>query len=467
MSSVFISCYLSKSSTEDKPPNVIVIIADDIGWKDVGFQGNSYYETPNLDKLASCSITFNNAYSASPLCSPTRASILTGLYPSRIGLTRATGHRKVEITSRSDSLYKKHKTLSRLTLNYNLLSEELKKYGYTTAHFGKWHLGQEPYGPRNQGFDYQYPKYKDTAGPIGGYLSQESEIFSEYSESKISIQEIMSNEVLKYIDRNLNIPFFIHYSDYSVHGPFSADLDKIKYFEDKAAQNLELNPVTAAIIFEMDRCIGKIIDFLKDKKLLDNTILIWVSDNGGNIATKGERFYKSGSYKYAKDKPITINRPLKNGKGSLYEGGIRVPLIFSFPKKLKSHKNNSIVSTTDIYPTVMEIVSGSNLTEKAKLDGNSIYSSLVNQNDADNLYFTHKPFYSAKSNPMSAVRIGKYKLIRTYFTDENSSLQLFDLDNDIGETNNIIKDYPSISNFLKDKLDSLIVNTNSETPEPQ
>lgn len=451
-----------------------MILVDDLGWMDVGYNGNKYYETPNIDALASEGMIFHNAYAAGPVCSPTRASIMTGLYPSRIGIIRAECHsQEANLQKRNirhqDSDLMISETVTRLALEYLTLAEALKDHGYVTAHFGKWHLGRQPFGPENQGFDYVLPNRPELPAPPGGYLLKESRINFETLDSRETITEALFDESISFITKNKAQKFFLNLCTYSVHGPYSAKLDDLEYFQIKKREDQALNPVMAGMIKNLDECIGKLISFLKREELYENTLVIWCSDNGGISRVKGPSSYIGEARAYAKDKAVTINTPLRGQKGTIYEGGIRIPMIMTLPGFIpKSSSTNKIISTIDIFPTITDIL---RIQKTPKFDGKSILEVLKGSEDAfQNQYFCHYPTITrleGGKTPATVLRIDNYKLIRWYYKNQDKThhYELYDLIKDISESNNLAAKYPKLVTEMAAEMDSLIRKSDSLIPQ--
>ncbi len=432
------------SVTPAKKPNFIFILIDDLGWKDLSCYGSTFYETPNIDKLASQGMRFTDAYAAGPNCSPTRGSILLGKYPARSKLTDWLFNWR-----RSKLIPPKY--LPQLPFEDTTLAEAFKQAGYTTALVGKWHLGRKPSYPENHGFDINiggtksgmaashfYPKWKENVpvdGKPGDYLADR-----------------LTDKSLEFIEAHKDKPFFLYFAHYSVHVPLEAKEEMISKYQKKAEDsNLSGKPhytnerwrkvrtiqdhaVYSAMVQSMDESVGHVMNKLKQLGIEDNTIIIFFSDNGGLSATEGRP---------------TSNAPLRAGKDWLYEGGIRVPLIIKWPGVVKP---NTVciepVISNDFYPTMLEIA-GLPLMPKQHCDGLSLVPLLKQKGSLNRpAIYWHYPHYAGTS-PAGAVRAGDYKLLE-YF--EDNTFELYNLKDDISESHNLIKEMPQKAEELKKML---------------
>lgn len=451
--------------------NVIFILADDLGWSDCTLYGNTtLYETPNLERLAKRGMTFSNAHSASPLCSPTRASILTGQTPARTGITAPNAHLvdvnlKPTVVESAPKNVKVLQCISATRLNTDLptLGKVLKNEGYATAHFGKWHLGSEPYSPLEHGFDVDIPHWPGP-GPAGSFVAPWK--FPKFTENKPNehIEDRMADEAIKWM-RSLDKekPFYMNFWQFSVHAPFNAKADLIDFYRSKIdmTQN-QRSPTYAAMVHSMDDAVGKLLDEVDRLGIADRTIIVFTSDNGGNISSLISETTKNGeSYSAAP----TDNSPLRGGKATVFEGGIRVPCVVIMPKVTTlDTKSNVVIQTTDFYPTLLNQL-GIPLPKNHVLDGVDISPALKGEK------FTRKPMFTffphsvaSKDNipPSIAVTQGNFKLIRLFHQGENCSKHeylLYNLKNDIGEKNNLA----TIQPLKVEQLDALIENYLSST----
>jgi arylsulfatase A-like enzyme len=449
-----------------KHPNIVIILADDLGWRDLSCSGSKFYETPHIDSLASRGMTFTQAYAASPLCSPTRASILTGLHPARTGITEPSCHLGLERLN--SVLYDKFDTkyraiaaagATRLKLEYHTLAEELKNSGYATGHFGKWHLGPSPYDALHQGFDVDVPNWYGP-GPEG-YIApwHFPPQWNFQGKSGQHIDDRMADEAIEFMRKHKEGPFFVNLWLWSVHGPFEAKPELIKKYSKKAKpESRQRNAVMGAMIESMDDAVGKVVDEINRLGIADNTIILFTSDNGGwSLPVKG-----------IGEVPITDNYPLRGGKGSLYEGGIRVPWFVVWPKKIPAKSSSDeVVVTTDIYPTLLDLA-GLPAPKQVKFDGISIVAALRDRPLTREAVFIHFPHYieAVGQVPGVSVRKGDWKLIRLFADnpDQSDRFELYNLRDDIGETNNLAKGKPEIVKELNQLISNFLKESNATVP---
>jgi arylsulfatase A-like enzyme len=331
-------------------PNVIVILADDLGWSDTTLYGTTtYYQTPNVERLAKRGMTFTRAYSASPLCSPTRSALLTGLSPARTGITVPNCHEPRVVLQATtgkkappDQKAIMPDPVTRLKTEYRTLAETLKDAGYATAHFGKWHLGPEPYSPLQQGFDVDLPHHPGP-GPAGSFVAPWK--FANFKE-KVSgehIEDRMAAEAVTWMEQQKEKPFYLNYWMFSVHAPFDAKKANIETHRGRIdPKDAQRSPTYAAMIQSMDDAIGTLLDGLDRLKLADNTIIIFTADNGGNM------------YNEVDGTTPTSNRPLRGGKATMFEGGTRVPCVIVWPgMAAPGSRSDAIIQSEDFYPTLI------------------------------------------------------------------------------------------------------------------
>ena len=448
------------SASAEQRPNVIFILADDLGWSDTGLYGTTkFLETPNIDLLAKRGMTFTNAYAANPLCSPTRASIVTGLYPARIGITTPCCHepavrleaKLVEKAAAFQSALQVA-SASRLKTEYYTLAEAFHDAGYTTGHFGKWHLGQEPYSPLEQGFDVDVPHYFGS-GPAGTNIAPwrfpaELHFTGEPGEH---IEDRMANEAIKFIRANKDRSFFLNYWAFSVHAPFDAKADLVEKYAAKADPNdPQRCPVYGAMVQTFDENVGRLIRVLDELKLTDNTIIVFFSDNGGNMYNRVDGI--RGTIFDINDPvngiPPTSNAPLRGGKAAIYEGGTRVPCVVVWPGKVEpGSRSNAFLSSVDWYPTLLDMT-GVTPKETVNFDGVSQKPALLGLGTPRDTVFCCFPHYAPATGgvPAAWVRRGDWKLIR-FFCDgpeQTDRFELYNLKSDIGETKNVAAEHPDV-----------------------
>jgi len=425
-------CY----AAQDSRPNIVFFLVDDLGQRDLACYGSPFYETPHLDRLAKQGALYTDAYAACPVCSPTRASIISGKYPQRVGVTDYIGAPAPDQWKRNTKLlpapYK-----DRLALEEVTLAEAMKANGYATFFAGKWHLGPEGYWPDDQGFDVNKGGI-DKGGPYGG-----KKYFSPYDNPRLSdgpegehLPDRLATETASFIEANRDKPFFAYFSFYSVHTPLMAPDDLVeKYKGKKEKLGLEAkwgkedtrdvrlvqeHAVYAGMVEAMDKAVGKVLDQLDALGLTDNTLVIFTSDNGGLSTSEGSP---------------TSNLPWRGGKGWMYEGGIREPLLIRWPAKIKPGSViNTPVTSPDFYATLLDIT-GAKAAEGQQLDGMSLVPTFTSQALPDRPLFWHYPHYGNQgAAPASAIRLGDWKLIEWL---EDGKVELFNLAADASEAKNL------------------------------
>jgi arylsulfatase A-like enzyme len=441
---------LGSAANAAEKPNVVIILIDDLGRNDLGCYGSRYYRTPNVDKLAADGVRFSDAYAACPVCSPTRASILTGKYPARLHLTDWLPGR----ADRPDQKLVRPAIRQHLPLEEVTLAEALKGAGYVTGHVGKWHLGGAGFGPQQQGFDVNvagdqtgsprsyFAPFKDAQGRFMPGLEQAPA--GEY------LTDRLTTEAEKFIDTNRDRPFFLYFAHYAVHIPLRAKQEMIAKYPTDGRPGTQNNPIYAAMIESMDESVGRVVKKLADLGLDKKTLVVFTSDNGGLAVREGP------------NTPSTTNAPLREGKGFLYEGGIRVPLVIAGPGVEKPGMTSDVpVSSIDFFPTVLELCG---VTSDATPDGVSIGPVLkggpVNR---DALYWHYPHYANQGGRPGGVVRAGDMKLIEFY---ENDRRELFDIKRDPGESRNLAADKPDVVRQLATKLELWRVGVEAQMPRP-
>jgi len=446
---------LLQSSFAATQPNIVLFLIDDLGWKDVGCYGSEYYKTPNIDRLAAQGVQFTNGYAACAVCSPTRAAILTGKYPARLMLTEwlPSGRWDPKAKLRSGRF------LRALPLEEITLAEALRKGGYRTGIVGKWHLGGEPFfTAKHHGFDvaiaandhgnpgdYFYPYKGQWSIPTTG-LKAQWQVLPGGNPGEY-LTDRLTDEAIGFIREENDKPFFLYFSHYAVHTPFQAKSKITKKYEQIPKSKWQGKPVYAAMIQSVDESVGRVMDTLKELKKLDNTLVIFTSDNGG----------------FAK---ATNHAPLRGNKGSYYEGGIRVPFIIHWPGVAKAGYESEVpVISMDLYPTCLAAAGlpphpaqhrdGLNVLPLAKGSGSL---------KRDALHW-HYPHYNSHPSavPSSVLRKGDWKLIETF---DPAGVELYHLGRDLSETTNLAAKEPTKLSELRRDLAEWREKVGAERMEP-
>lgn len=455
------------------PPNIVFFLIDDLGWTDTGIYGSTFYETPNIDALAASGMRFTDAYAASPVCSPTRASILTGKYPARLNITDWIGgaQRGMLLPAEYDH---------QLPLEEVTIAEVLREAGYATGFVGKWHLGDDPYLPEAQGFDlnvgghgagqpasYFYPyrapegrsDYWDvphlTGGSDGEYLTDR-----------------LTDEALRFVEANRERPFLLYLAHYAVHTPIESKPDLRERYRAKAdalpppdgpafveesgrafTKRRQDHPAYAGMVQSVDESVGRVVTRLAELGIAERTIVIFMSDNGGLTTLAGSR-----------NAPTAVV-PLRAGKGWLYEGGIREPLIVSWPGVTEPGSTSSLpVISTDFFPTMLAMAG---LAQRPDLhrDGRNLTPLLRGTGPLDReAIYWHFPHYHGSGNrPSGAVRAGDYKLVEWF---EDGRVELYDLRRDIGESTDLSTREPERAAALRAMLVRWREEVDARMPRP-
>ena len=431
MRNLLTSCLLLASvgaAQEGSGPNVVFIFADDFGWSQLGSYGGKGYRTPNIDRFATEGLRFTNAYSAAAVCSPTRAALMSGQAPARLHLTDFLkgANPKGKLLQQPD--WQKH-----LPLEVTTVAEVFKRNGYRTGHFGKWHLSQEkqppdslPFNPDKQGFDEAMVTYK----PVAKKTDPEDDPHNVRA---------ISDRSIRVLEENHDKPFFLYVPHNSIHDPVMESKERIARYEgDKRLEPNKVWPSLAAMVERLDDGVGRILRKIDELGLRESTLVVFYSDNGG------KETYAS-------------QHPLRSGKGWLYEGGIRVPLIVRWPGRVTpGTTTDHMLSTVDFFPTFLDILGDG--AAPAKLDGESFLDVLEGGTArTERTLFWHYPHYHLGSQmvPAGAIRKGQYKLIEWYegsVGGRGTAFELFDLDSDLSETKNLAESRPKLAEELKADL---------------
>ena len=458
-----------------EPMNVVFFLVDDYGWKDVGYNGSTFYETPNIDKLAATGMAFTDGYAACPVCSPTRAAIMSGKYPGRLNTTdffggpQGSGIRKQ--LEAGNNRWKRPLIpadyIPQLPLEEITIAEALKEEGYTTFFAGKWHLGTEGFWPTDQGFDINKGGHRG-GGPYGGgkYFAPFGGMPNlEKYNNKEHLPAVLGDETAQFITANKDKPFLAYLSFYSVHTPLIGRPDLVEYYKKKREQmNLndkfgeepprnvretQAHAVYAAMIHAMDEAVGVVLDTLEKEGLADNTLIVFTGDNGGLSTSEGSP---------------TSNLPLRAGKGWLYEGGIREPTIVRWPGLTQPGSRSSVpITSTDYYPTILAAAKADHKPEQ-HLDGLSLVPVLAggDELDRDAIYWHYPHYGNQGGTPGSAIRMGDWKLIKFY--TPGKPMELYHLRTDLGERNNLAEQNPEITKKLLGLLEAQLKETDSRLP---
>ncbi|MBI4874734.1 MAG: sulfatase [Acidobacteria bacterium] len=422
--------------------NFVFILADDFGWRDLACYGNRYFATPNLDRMAAQGARFTSAYAACPVCSPTRASIVTGRYPVRTGVTDwipgRPSHEKGPITT--------PRTATELKLEETTIAERLKPAGYRGASVGKWHLGNQGHWPTDQGFDVN----------IGGNQSgspprSPKPYFGPFELPNLKagpgefLTEKLTQAAAGFIERNQANPFLLYLPHYTVHIPLGARDTDVARHKDRAGGRY--NPVYAAMVESLDESVGQVLEAIDRAGVADRTMVMFFSDNGG--------LRYEGNSKDA----VTDNAPLRAGKGHLYEGGIREPLIVRFPGVVRAGRViGTPVSSVDFFPTICDAAG----VEPGQVDGVSLMPLLRGGSLKPRPLYWHYPHYSNQGGePASAIRDGDWKLIEFF---QDGRRELYNLKNDISETRNLVAREPALVKRLAARLEAWRKETGAILP---
>ena len=449
---LFITILIFSCSNENEKPNLLFILVDDLGWTDVSYNKSDYYETIHIDNLSETSMLFDNAYAASSVCSPTRASIMTGKHPAR-----------VNITDWIPGLDPKNRPLlgpvdrNELPLEETTIAEVLRDNNYSTFYSGKWHLGSEGHYPEDQGFDVNIGGF-EKGSPMGGY-------YSPYKNPRLSdgpegeyLTDRLTLETIELIrNRDTKKPFAAFLSFYNVHTPIQENKEFIDYYVEKLKSYENTSPETvkegdaitllnqrnakyASMVHATDYNVGRIINFLKENNLYENTLIVFTSDNGGLSTLR--RVAPTSVY------------PLRAGKGWLYEGGIRIPQLIKLPKQINKEIISEPVVSYDLFPTIVNVL---NLNHSVSdIDGVDLTNLFVKKEIERDFIFWHFPHYHGSLwKPGSALRNKDWKLVELH---EENKVELYNLKDDISETVDVSNRFPEITSRLVNKLNEIKID---------
>ncbi len=464
---VFVGC---GHRSDDAPPNFVFFIIDDLGWTDVAAYGSTFYETPNIDRLAGQGVRFTQFYTASPVCSPTRASIMTGKHPARLQITNWIGGEQNGRLLQAE--YARHLPLEEVTIG-----DAFRQAGYATGYIGKWHLGGEGFLPDSQGFDYMFAV--NQAGQPGSY-------FYPYENANWPVTNVpdledgregdyltdrLTDEAIEFLKRHRDERFFLVFSHYAVHTPLESKDELTRKYEAKAESLPELDgpvtlpegeraitkqrqdhPVYAGMIESTDESVGRVLETLEQLGLDSRTVVVFVSDNGGLSTLPSPRM-------------PTSNLPLRAGKGWLYEGGIRAPMIVRWPgKAVDGRVVDTPITSMDLLPTMLEMAGIPAMPDQAR-DGLSLVPLLTGSDGIDReILYWHFPHYHGSGNvPSGAIRVGDLKLVEWM---EDGRVELYDLSSDLGESRDLAAESPEIAEELRRLLHDWRRRVGARMPTP-
>ncbi len=462
-------------------PNVVFILADDLGVNDLSLYGSTFHETPNIDALAKRGMKFGRAYSASPLCSPTRSSILTGLYPARTGITAPSCHLpevilEKALATRAAPAQKAlpATSVTRLKTDTYTLAKAFKADGYTTAHFGKWHLGAEPYSPLQHGFDTDIP-HTSAPSPLPKGFFYPFPVWKNHGKPGDHLEDLLADAAVAFIAKNKDRPFFLNYWAFEVHSPWQAKENQIEKYRAKATPtSRQRNPVYAGMLETLDEVVGRLVAALEKAGVLENTVIVFTSDNGPFFHPNAEHmpaeFHRV---------PVSSALPLRAGKGTIYEAGTRVPLLVVWPGKIRPGSvSDALIQSTDFFPTFTDLL-GWTPPATVRFDGVSQRLAFERNQAVREEIFCHFPHGNSAKDyegmtaptsaaPASSVRVGDWKLIRFYCdnADQTDRHELFNLADDPGETRDVAAAHPDRVKQLAARLDVILRETSAVIPLP-
>lgn len=449
---LFVGCSSSPSGGGPAPRlNVLLILCDDLGWRDLSCYGSEFYETPHIDALASQGMRFTHAYAPSTVCSPSRASILTGRSPASLHLTdwiAGLDYPYEKLSPPEDWMqYLPHETYT--------LAEAFKAAGYQTASIGKWHLGKQDHYPTTHGFDVKIAG-SEAGGPGSYFYPYKNGLWAtpdlEAGEEGEYLTDRLTTEALQWLDGVGEQPFFLYLPFFNPHRPTQAKEAYIQRFQNRLKDGYpQQNPINAGMIYSLDENVGRIMAYLEEKGLAENTLVVFTSDNGGNH--------------YADTPQKTSNHPLRAGKGSAYEGGIRVPMVVRWPGVVAPGKVSEVpVSGMDLFPTLAEAVGLSLASEQqAQLEGASLLP-LLNQTgplQRQALYWHYPHYHHGGASPHAVVRRGDYKLIHFF---EDGHHEVYHIVEDPGETQNLAQQRPELAEELHALLEAWLDEVDAQLP---
>ncbi len=439
-------------SEEVRRPNIVFILADDLGYADLACYGSKYYETPNIDRMAAAGMRFTDGYSCGANCQPTRAALMSGQYGPRTGVYTVGSIERFDWRSRP---LRPVDNVTQLPLEKVTIADTLKKAGYATGMFGKWHLGNDAeHHPSRRGFD-------EAIVSEGVHFDFKTNPHVETKPGEY-LADFLTDRAVDFIQRHREQPFFLYLPHYAVHAPHQAKKPLIKHFKDKPGVGDQKNPAYAAMIASVDESVGRVLAKLDELGLSENTLVIFSSDNGGVGGYRRAGLDKDG---------VTDNAPLKGGKGMFYEGGVRVPYIFCWKGKVDSGQvNTTPIISIDLYPTLCEIA-GAELPGDYKLDGVSYAKLLTGEQkslDRESLFW-HFPGYLGagkgkwRTTPVGSIRSGDWKLLEWF---EDGRQELYNVKEDESEEHNVIDKNAGVAKDLHGKLAAWRQSIGAKMPTP-
>lgn len=454
LSMLWLSSLTPAAQGDDTPrlPNIVFILADDLGWTDLGCQGSKFYETPRIDRMAAEGLRLTEGYSCGPNCQPTRAALMTGQYGPRTGVYTVGGIDRFDWSARP---LRPVDNVTKLPLDRRTVANALKSAGYSTAMFGKWHLGETgEHHPARRGFDeaivsmgkhFGFVTQPKVDVPAGAYLA-----------------DFLTDKAVDFIERHKERPFFLYLPHFGVHSPYEAKPEWTARFREKPVAGGHRDPVYAAMIASVDESVGRVLDTLEHNGLTRHTLVIFSSDNGGVGGYVREGLGRTGE--------TTDNAPLRSGKGSLYEGGVRVPWIVRWPGVVPAGVSSAPVIGVDLLPTLAELAGATPPTDQP-LDGVSLASCWKSggQTVPERDLFWHFPGYlgagknTFRTTPRGAIRSGDWKLLESF---EDDSVELYNLRDDLSQTTNLAQREPEKTAELKGRLSAWRESVGAPMPRP-
>jgi arylsulfatase A len=450
------------SCSSTHPPNILLIVVDDLGYSDLHCYGNELVETPNIDRLASQGIRFTQAYASCTVCSPTRASLMTGRNPVTLNITDwIPGNQDSRGGPLPGEKFLVPRFNQQLSLEEMTIAELLSEAGYVSGSIGKWHLGGEGFLPTDQGFDLNVAGYSKGSPPSYYYpYTRESrdDIITplDLTGDSLYLTDRLTNEAIRFMSETEGEPFFLYLPFYNVHTPLEGRPDLLQKYRAKLAphqaDSILRNPHFLAMTEAVDENVGRLMDFLEERGLEEHTLVVFTSDNGGLLLRGAEdpRFIRA-----------SWNHPLREGKGTLYEGGLRIPAIVRWPGHIEGNRtSDEIIVSTDLYPT---LAAAAGIEFDHEIEGVNLLPHLLNDEplDRETLYW-HYPHYHL-GMPGGVIREGDYKLIEYY---ESGDLELYHLGEDPGEEHNLVLDNPETARELHRDLQNWRKNMQAQMPRP-